>query len=91
MSGYQDVVDRIRAEYLEMPGMKLRVEQVQRLCGVDRTVCELVLDALVGTKFLCIKRDGTYARLTEDVHRRAIGGPRDLNFASSAQPFRRAG
>ena len=50
---------------LEMPGMKLRIEQVQRLCGIDQTMCRLVLDALVRAKFLSLKSDGTYVRLTE--------------------------
>jgi hypothetical protein len=61
----QRVVERLRAEYLEMPGMKLRIEQVQRLCGIEQTMCKLVLDALVKTSFLCLKSDGTYVRLTE--------------------------
>jgi hypothetical protein len=61
----QRVLERLRAEYLEMPGMKLRMEQVQRLCGIEQTMCKLVLDALVRTSFLCLKSDGTYVRLTE--------------------------
>jgi DNA-binding IclR family transcriptional regulator len=56
---------RLRAEYLEMPGLRLTQEQVQRLCGLERTVCERVLDALVDARFLYRKADGTYARLTE--------------------------
>ena len=46
-----EIVQRIRAEYLEMPGITLRPEQVQRLCGVDRTLCESVLEALVESGF----------------------------------------
>jgi hypothetical protein len=61
----QRVLERLRAEYLEMPGLKLRSEQVQRLCGIEQTMCKLVLDALVRTSFLCLKSDGTYVRLTE--------------------------
>jgi hypothetical protein len=61
----QRVLERLRAEYLEMPGMKLRIEQVQRLCGIEQMMCTLVLDALVKTNFLCLKSDGTYVRLTE--------------------------
>ena len=44
----QTVLDRIRAEYLEMPGMRLKVEQLQRLIGVERSMCEGVLASLVG-------------------------------------------
>ena len=61
----QRVLDRVRAEYLEMPGLKLRIEQVQRLCGIEQTMCQLALDALVKANFLCLKSDGTYVRLTE--------------------------
>jgi hypothetical protein len=59
------VLERLRAEYLEMPGMKLRIEQVQRLCGIEPPMCRLVLDALVKERFLCLKPDGTYVRATE--------------------------
>ena len=61
----EEVVDRVRAEYLEMPGLRLKAEQVERLCGVERKVCRLVLDTLLDAKFLCVKPDGHYARLTE--------------------------
>jgi hypothetical protein len=56
---------RIRAEYLEMPGLRLTLAQAQRLCGVERVACQLVLDMLVEVKFLCVKLDGAYARLTD--------------------------
>ena len=38
---------RIRAEYLEMPGMRLTVPQAARLFNLDLTHCARVLDALV--------------------------------------------
>ena len=56
---------RIRAEYLEMPGLRLTVEQAQRLCGVERTLCKTLLDALVDARFLCVKSDGAYARASD--------------------------
>ena len=59
------LLKRIRAEFLEMPGLCLTSEQVQRLCGVERTICQLVLDSLVDAKFLCLKANGAYARLTD--------------------------
>jgi hypothetical protein len=59
------LLERIRAEYLEMPGMRLKAEQVQRLCGVERAMCKIVLDALVESDFLCVKSDATYARLQD--------------------------
>jgi len=56
----------IRSEYLEMPGLALKPEQVQRLCGVDRAACQVVLDALVGAGFLTARGDGAYTRRTGD-------------------------
>ena len=56
------IVQRIRAEYIEMPGLTLRPEQVQRLCGVDSTLCESILEVLVDSGFLSKRADGAYAR-----------------------------
>jgi hypothetical protein len=56
---------RIRAEYLEMPGMKLTVDQVRRLCGVGSDICEVVLDALVAERFLSVRSDGRYLRRSD--------------------------
>lgn len=65
MRTIQQLTQRVHAEYLEMPGLRLTSEQIQRLCGIEPTTCELVLQKLVKTKFLCVKPDGQYARLTE--------------------------
>ena len=65
MRTVQQVIDRLRAEFVEMPGLRLSAEQVERLCGVEHTVCQLILDSLVDSKFLCRKPDGMYTRLTE--------------------------
>jgi len=35
------------------------------LCGVERTIYQLMLDMLVDVTFLCVKADGAYARLTD--------------------------
>ena len=77
MRTIQDVIERVRAEYLEMPGLRLKAEQVQRLCGIERTSCQAVLDTLVSAKFLYLKADGHYARLTEELFSR----PRGANAA----------
>src|SRR4051794_560354 len=58
---------RTRAEYLEMPGLRLTPAQAQRLFDIEPVVCERVLNKLVEDKFLCLKADGTYARLTDGV------------------------
>jgi hypothetical protein len=62
---HQALLRRIRAEYLEMPGLRLTLDQARRLCGADRMQCKAVLEALVAARFLCMKADGTYARVAE--------------------------
>ncbi len=80
-SPHLQILERIRAEYLEMPGMRLKVEQVQRLFGVDPSVCRTVLDSLVECKFLYANPDGTYVRFTDDCpHARPLKA--ELTFSS---------
>ncbi len=62
-SAMHQTIDRVRAEFLEMPGLRLTVAQVGRLFGVKSDVCKGVLDALVDAKFLRARPDGTYTRL----------------------------
>jgi hypothetical protein len=57
--------ERIRGEYLEMPGLRVTLAQMQRLSGLDRALCQMVLNALVDEKFLCVTPTGAYARSTE--------------------------
>jgi hypothetical protein len=56
------LLDRIRGEYLEMPGLRLTRAQAQRLWGLDRQTCADVLDLLIGTNFLHPTGDGKYGR-----------------------------
>ncbi len=72
---HQMLLDRIRAEYLEMPGLQLTTHQAERLCGVEPTLCKAVLDALVDARFLCVKPNGAYARATDG----AVARPRVTN------------
>ena len=51
-----DVIDRIRGEFREMPGMRLSFDQAVRLWGLDRDTCEAVLGCLIAMGFL--QRDG---------------------------------
>ena len=66
----QVLIDRIRAEYLEMPGMTLTLAQASRLCGIEPLMCAAVLKTLVDMQFLCTTPDGSYARVTNDSMRR---------------------
>ena len=57
----EHLVDRVRGEYLEMPGLRLTPQQAQRLFGLDPTACEQVLDTLTRERFLCHGGDGRFA------------------------------
>ena len=46
------VVDRVRAEFIEMPGMELTMGQATRLWNLGPDDCRHVLDSLVDAGFL---------------------------------------
>jgi hypothetical protein len=52
----------VRGEYLESPGLRLTKCQAQRLWGLDATTCDALLDALVLAGFLHRTRDAGYVR-----------------------------
>lgn len=58
---------RIKAEYTEMPGLRLTVAQAGRLWGVDATACLDLLERLITERFLQRRPDGTYTRATDGV------------------------
>jgi hypothetical protein len=51
----------IRAEYREMPGLRLTLSQAARLWSADPKTCARALNALVEIGFLC-SVGGTYMR-----------------------------
>ena len=64
-SHLQSALDRVRSEFLEMPGLRLTAPQLQRFCGILPPICQAVLDTLVSANFLQARPDGTYARVHE--------------------------
>jgi len=87
MKTMNDVLARLRAEYLEMPGLRLKAEQVQRLCGIEPRVCQLVLDALVDARFLCVTSGGQYARLTDGAAFRLRPAKADIRAGHHSEGF----
>jgi hypothetical protein len=45
-------VVRVRAEFTEMPGLQLTIQQASRLFGLDPAACTAVIQELVRTDFL---------------------------------------
>jgi hypothetical protein len=60
---FEEALRRARAEYLEMPGLRLTVAQAARLWHLDIASCEGVLATLVQSKFLVKTRREAYARV----------------------------
>jgi hypothetical protein len=59
------LVDRVKAEFNEMPGLRLTVPQATRLWGMERTLCLTVVEALVRTSFLRWGHGGTIVRAVQ--------------------------
>jgi hypothetical protein len=69
MTGVRDTerdstLQRIRREFLEMPGLQLTVGQARRLWALDDATCLQLLGALVEARFLRRTEQGSYMRLT---------------------------
>ena len=60
-----NLLNRARQEYLEMPGMRLTPQQLQRLCGIGPSLCDAVLESMVAARFLMVRPDGTYVRASD--------------------------
>ena len=58
-----DVLSRVKGEFLEMPGLRLTEPQARRLWGLDAASCGALLKALVEAKFLFRTRDGAFMRV----------------------------
>jgi len=56
-----ELLRRIRAEYLEMPGLRLSARQAQCLFGLDAETCDAVLATLLDAKFLVRTHTGLFA------------------------------
>ena len=56
------LLNRVRGEYREMPGMRLTIDQAMRLWGMDRQTCSDLFASLVAARFLEMDRDGRYRK-----------------------------
>jgi hypothetical protein len=55
-----NLIPRIRGEYLEMPGLRLTPVQAQRLWGLTTAECEALMAALLDARFLRRTQDGSF-------------------------------
>lgn len=59
------ILECVRGEFLEMPGLRLTLKQAQRLWSMDAARSRILLDALVAERFLRVTKDGSYLRASE--------------------------
>lgn len=60
--GITPLLQRVRSEFLEMPGLRLTPAQAARLWALDRSTSERILDGLTAAGFLLRNREGAYLR-----------------------------
>ena len=60
------LLGRIRAEFTEMPGLRLTLLQARRLFGLDIVTCSSALAALQASGFLATTRDGAFVMAAAD-------------------------
>ena len=63
---FEQLLTRIKSEYIEMPGLWLTPDQGARLWALQRDQCEQLLRALVEQRFLAVRTDGKYGRHVDD-------------------------
>jgi hypothetical protein len=59
------LLHRVRGEFIEMPGLRLTLDQAARLWHMDSAICASVLMRLVSDRFLMRTRHGAYVRLDQ--------------------------
>lgn len=62
----EQLIARVRAEYLRMPGLALTKRQMRRLWVLDATACDTIVDALVASGFLRQRDDYSFVRRQGD-------------------------
>lgn len=58
----EDLLRRVQAEFIEMPGLCLTRAQARRLWALDDALCDAVLTALVDSRFLTRSRNAAFVR-----------------------------
>ncbi len=57
------VANRVRDEFLEMPGLRLTIHQAARLWALEPSACEHVIEVLVQSAFLRRTPGGMVTRI----------------------------
>ena len=62
---HDELTQRIRAEYLEDPGLRITGDQARRLFGIEREPCKAALKTLVDEQFLSVQANGSYGQSSD--------------------------
>lgn len=87
-----DLIERVRMEYLEMPGLALTCRQARRLFNLDAGVCEGILAQLVEEHFLSRSISGVFLRCAtgrRPFHSSQLGVPAQAGPPACATAQRR--
>jgi hypothetical protein len=76
-----ELLQRIRGEFLEMPGLRLTESQARRLWGLDADACLAAISTLVTAGFLFRTREGSVMRLDRAAPLRASLSQREASVA----------
>jgi hypothetical protein len=68
----EDLVVRIQADFLNVPGLRLSLGQATVRFGITSRVCEAVLQALVEARVLTRSTAGGYERFLPLAHGRGV-------------------
>jgi hypothetical protein len=82
------VVDRVRAEYMEMPGLELTLPQAVRLWALGMDDCRSVIDALADEGFLTWTARGTIVRTGRDVGFTLLAQPAHIPVRTQARSYK---
>ena len=55
-------LERLKGIFLEVPGTRLSLTDAARVSGLERSMCEVVLQALENVNFLRRDRNGLFIR-----------------------------
>jgi hypothetical protein len=68
----EQLIGRVRAEFEELPSLRLTRGQAQRLFGLRADICERVLATLVQNQTLCLDHEDRYRMHDDDAWRRHV-------------------
>lgn len=75
---FAKTVDRVRADFLDMPGLELTMPQAVRLWCLGADDCRYVIDALVDAGFLKWTHKRTIVRTGRDLPGNGARDPADI-------------